>query len=174
MRSPGARASALATLVAAVLGTAAGCGYSVRGSLPDHIRTVAVPVFKNQTQEPAVENIITSGVIAAFANAGRLRVVPVDQADSILEGEIVGYALDSIAFDRSLNVREYRLRVTMNVQFRDVRQNSMLWRQDRLEQRSDFRVAGQVSESISLEEGAVKAAAVDIGRKIAALAVDRF
>jgi outer membrane lipopolysaccharide assembly protein LptE/RlpB len=38
----------------------AGCGYSLRGTLPDHIRTVAVPVFANRTAEPAVENPRTS------------------------------------------------------------------------------------------------------------------
>ena len=26
----------------------AGCGYSLRGTLPAHIRTVAVPVFENR------------------------------------------------------------------------------------------------------------------------------
>lgn len=40
-------------LLAVVL--AGGCGYSFRGNLPDHIKTVAVPVFTNKTAEPAVE-----------------------------------------------------------------------------------------------------------------------
>jgi len=39
-RSPTGRALGL-VLVALVL---AGCGYSTRGSLPDHIKTVAVPM----------------------------------------------------------------------------------------------------------------------------------
>jgi outer membrane lipopolysaccharide assembly protein LptE/RlpB len=160
-----------AALAALVVG---GCGYSLSGNLPDHIRTVAVPIFKNRTQEPAVENAITSAVISAFVNGGRLRVVPLDEADAVLEGEITGYAIDSIAFDRRSNVREYRLRVTVNIQFRDLKRNAVLWRQEGLEEKSDFRVPGQVSETVSREEGAVRQAALDIGRKIAVLAVDRF
>lgn len=158
-------------LAGAIIG---GCGYSFSGNLPGHVRTVAVPIFVNKTQEPAAESAITAAVIDAFANSGRLRVVPVSQADAILEGEIVGYQIQSIAFDRTLNVREYRLVVTLNVQFRDVRRSEMLWRQEGLTESSDFRVPGQVAETISREEGAVREAARTIGRKVVNLAVDRF
>src|SRR6266498_4388784 len=152
-----------------------GCGYSLGGNLPPHVKTVAVPIFKNLTQQPAIENVITSAVVNAFANGGRLKVVPVEQADSILEGEIVGYTVDSIAFDSSINAQVFRLRVTVNIQFRDVRNNTMLWRQEGLEERSDFRARGDVSETLSQERvGAASQAAVDIGRRIVSLALDRF
>ncbi len=152
-----------------------GCGYSLGGNLPPHVKTVAVPIFKNLTQQPAIENVITAAVVNAFANGGRLKVVPVAEADSVLEGEIVGYTVESIAFNSSINAQEFRLRVRLNIQFRDVRQNTMLWRQEGLEERSDFRVGGQVSQTISLErEGAANQAALDIGRKIVSLALDRF
>lgn len=153
---------------------AAACGYSLSGNLPDHIRTVAVPTFRNKTQEPAVENTLTAAVISAFAGSGKLRVVPLSEADAVLEGEVVGYQIESVAVDRRINVREYRLVVTMNIQFRDLRRNAMLWRQEGLQEKADFRVPGQVAETISREEGAVREAAVDIGRRIVALVVDRF
>ena len=79
----------------------AGCGYSTRGNLPDHIKTVAVPIFKNRTLEPGVESAITSGVVNAFSSGGRVRVVPIGEADAILEGEVMGYTLEGLAFDRS-------------------------------------------------------------------------
>jgi len=160
--------------IAALIALTAGCGYTVGGNLPSHVRTVAVPIFRNRTQEPAIESVITSAVVNAFASNGRLKVVPVQQADSLLDGEIIGYAVDSIAFDQSINAQVFRLRVTLNVQFRDLRDNSMLWRQDGLQERADFRVAGQVSRTMVLEESAARQAAVDIGRKIVSLALDRF
>lgn len=151
-----------------------GCGYSLRGSLPGHIKTVAVPVFANRTQEPAVENFITRAVIDAFVTNGRLRVVRLEEADSILEGQIVGYRIEALAFDPRANVQEYRLWLTLNLQFRDVRKNVMLWRQEGLQEKADFRVPGQVAQTISREESALRQAAVDIGRAIVNLAVDRF
>lgn len=160
--------------LAAAVALLAGCGYSFRGNLPEHIKTVAVPIFRNKTQEPAVENAITSAVVNAFVNSGRLTVVPVDQADAILDGEIVGYAIEPLSFDRRLNAREYRLRVTLNLQFRDVRKNTMLWREEGLSEVSDFRIVGQVSDTLSREEGAVRQAAVEIGRRVVTQAVARF
>lgn len=151
-----------------------GCGYSLRGTLPQHIKTVAVPVFVNRTQEPAVENVMTRAVIDAFVTSGRLRVVRPEEADAILEGEIVGYRIEALAFDPRANIREYRLWVTLNLQFRDVRNHVMLWRQEGLEEKADFRVPGQVAQTISREESALRQAAVDIGRAIVNLAVDRF
>ncbi len=167
----------LAPLLVAVALTLGACGYGFQGSLPSHIRTVAVPIFVNRTQEPAVESTITAAVVDAFTSGGRLKVVPVAEADSILEGEIVGYALQALAYDRSLNIQEYRLLVTLNVRFRDVRRGGMLWQQDGLQEKGDFRAAGQagtVSATIGREAGAVREAAAAIGRRIVLLAVDRF
>ena len=151
-----------------------GCGYSLGGTLPPHVKTVAVPIFKNLTQQPAIENVITSGVVNAFVGGGRLKVVPAGEADSLLEGEITGYTVDSIAFDPSINAQLFRLQVTLNVHFRDLKTNTLLWRQEGIRERADFRVTGQVSRTIALEEGAARQAAVDIGRKIVSLALDRF
>ncbi len=154
---------------------AGGCGYTMGGNLPPHVKTIAVPVFRNLTQQPAIEDVMTSAVVNAFANTGRLKVVPVQQADSILEGEVVEYNVESIAYDSSINAQVFRLRVRLNIQFRDVRNNTMLWRQEGLEERSDFRAWGDVSQTISQERlGAATQAAVEIGRRIVSLALDRF
>jgi outer membrane lipopolysaccharide assembly protein LptE/RlpB len=169
--SPGTRAAvSLVLLVAAV----SGCGYSLRGNLPSHIQTIAVPIFLNRTQEPAVESFITRAVVEAFSTNGRLRLARVEDADAILEGEIIGYAVDSIAFDRNANVRLYRLRVTMNLTMRDLRRNVVLLRQPNFSEKSDFRVQGAVSQTIAREETALRLAAVDIARAVVSLAIDRF
>jgi outer membrane lipopolysaccharide assembly protein LptE/RlpB len=152
----------------------AGCGYSFRGTLPDHIKTVAVPVFTNRTAEPAVENWLTSAVVEAYATNGRLRVVKTQEADAILDGEVVGYSVQSIAFDNQANVRVYRLLVTMNIKLRDVRRNSVLFEQQGLREKSDFQVLGAVSQTIGAEEGAVRSAAREIARSIVSLTIDRF
>jgi len=168
-----ARHAAVGLLLVLAAGLPTGCGYSFRGNLPDHIKTVAVPMFKNNTAAAGLENTITAAVISAFSNGGRLRVVPVEQADSILEGEIVGYQIDGAGFDRNANVQAYHLRVVLNVAFRDVRQSKMLW-QESLTQTSDFQVQGPVSDTLALGAGAARQAAADIGRKIASAAVDLF
>ncbi|MBI4246785.1 MAG: LptE family protein [Candidatus Rokubacteria bacterium] len=161
-----------ALLTAALL--LGGCGYSVRGTLPEHIKTVAVPVFKNRTVEPAVENTLTRAVVEAFSTNGRLRVVGLEQADAILEGEIVGYEVQAVAFDPRANVRQYRLVVTMNLRFRDVREKKVLFERQGLQERANFQVPSTVSTTIVREETALRAAAVDIARAIVSFTVERF
>jgi len=166
------RAPALGLVLLAVALT--GCGYSFHGNLPDHIKTVAVPVFTNKTSEPAVESLLTSAVVEAFASNGRLRVVRPEDADAILDGEVVGYCVQSIAFDNQANVRQYRLQVTTNLKLRDVRRSTVLFEQQSLREKADFQVLGAVSQTIGAEEGAVRSAATEIARSIVSLTVDRF
>ena len=167
-------ARALLSAALLLVAAAGGCGYSFRGNLPDHLKTVSVPVFRNRTTEAGAESTITSAVVNAFTSNGRLRGVSLEQADSVLDGEITGYSVQSLTYDSKLNLRSYRLTVTMNVRFRDLRRTQMLWQQDGLVEEVSFDVPGQVSDTISREEGAVKQAALEIGRKLVGHAVDRF
>ncbi|HVQ27229.1 MAG TPA: LptE family protein [Planctomycetota bacterium] len=165
------RVGAALLLLGTMLG---GCGYTVNGTLPSHINTVAVPIFRNRTQEPAIEGFITRAVVEAFSTNGRLKVVGSGNADAILDGEITEYSVASIAFDKDSNVRQYRLVVTVNLRMRDVRKNTVLFQQNAVREQADFRVQNAVSATISREETALQAAAVDIGRAIVSLAITRF
>ena len=160
-------------LAVAILGLGA-CGYSFRGTLPSHIKTVAVPIFLNRTQEPGVDSIITKAVAQAFATNGRLRVVRPADADAILEGEITNYGVAPIAYDPALNIQLYRLVVVLNLRMRDVRRNTVLFQQANVTEQADFRVAGPVSDTIAREETALTQASGEIARSIVSLAIDRF
>jgi outer membrane lipopolysaccharide assembly protein LptE/RlpB len=165
------RPAVLLALIATVL---CGCGYGLRGTLPGHLRTIAIPTFTNRTSEPGVENFLTRAVVEAFSSNGRLRVVEPAAADSILDGEVTGYELQSIAFDPSANVRQYRLIVTMNLRYRDIRDEKLLFDRRGYQERADFRVAGAVSDTIAREQGALRQASVDIARSIVAFTLERF
>jgi len=166
----GDRALALGLLVAA----GAGCGYSFRGTLPEHIQTVAVPVFANKTGEPRIESLLTNAVVEAFSTNGRLRVVKREDADAVLEGEVVGYTIQSISYDSQANIRQYRLIVTMNLKLLDMRKSAVLFEEHSLREKADFQVMNAVSQTISVEETAMRTAATEIGRAIVSLTVTRF
>jgi hypothetical protein len=163
-------AAALGLLLLAV--GLAGCGYSFRGSLPDHIKTVAVPVFTNKTSTPAVES--TSAIVEAYASNGRLRVVKQEEADAILDGEVIFYGISPIAYDSVANVRLYRLIVTLDVRLREVKNNSTLFEQQSLKESADFQVLGAVSQTIGNEDFAARTAAREVARSIVSLTIDRF
>jgi outer membrane lipopolysaccharide assembly protein LptE/RlpB len=164
------RALALGVLAAAV----AGCGYSFRGTLPEHIQTVAVPVFVNKTGEPKLGSVLTNGVLEAFSTNGRLRVVRREDADAVLEGEVIGYSVVSISYDSNANVRQYRLTVTMNLKLLDMKKSAVLFEEHSLSEKADFNVQSAVSQTIAVEETAVRSAAIEIGRAIVSITLSRF
>jgi len=164
------RAIALGLVAAAITG----CGYSFRGNLPEHIQTVAVPVFANKTGEPRIESLLTNGVVEAFSTNGRLRVVKREDADAVLEGEVIGYSVQSISYDSQANVRQYRLTVTMNLKLLDMKKSGVLFEEHNLREKADFQVMNAVSQTISVEETALRTAATEVGRAIVSLTVTRF
>jgi len=158
-------------LIALVL---AGCGYSFRGSLPAHVRTVAVVVLENKTQEPGVESLITSALVEAIVSSGRLRLVRAEEADAILSGSVVGYTIESLAFDRNANVTQYRLRIALNLTLHDTKRKEDLWKEDGIQERADFNVPGQVSLTLVREQDALRRASVDIARGVVNRAIEGF
>lgn len=152
----------------------AGCGYSFRGSLPPHIRTVAVLVLENKTQQPGVEALITNALVEAMVSSGRLRLVKAEEADAILSGAVVGYTIESVAFDRSANVTEYRLHIVLNLTLRDAKRKEDLWKEDGIRERADFKVPGQVSVTLIREDEALRRASVDIARAVVNRAIEGF
>ncbi len=170
-------ARAVATLVGAVAISLAlgGCGYSLRTSMPAGIKSIHVPVLENKTQEPAIEDFITQALTQAVVQSGRVRIAAsASDADAVLQGSIVEYRLVSLSFDRSANVTSYRLIIGLALTFKDLKQNKVLWKQDRIEERADFLVAGQVTQTLAREEQAVQRAAVDVARAIVSFAFEGF
>ena len=164
------RAIALGLLAAAITG----CGYSFRGNLPEHIQTVAVPVFANKTGEPRIESLLTNGVVEAFSTNGRLRVVNREDADSVLEGEVISYSVYQISYDSQASVKQYRLTVTVNIKLLDMKKSAVLFEEHGLSEKADFNVQSAVSQTIAVEETAVRSAAIEIGRAIVSITLSRF
>ncbi|MGH7265785.1 MAG: LPS assembly lipoprotein LptE [Candidatus Rokuibacteriota bacterium] len=154
---------------------AGGCGYSLRPSLPPGIRTVHIPVLENRTLEPGIESFVTQALTQALVTSGLARIAQsAETADGILEGQIVEYSLTSLAFDQAANVTQYRLQIGLSLTLRDRAKNQVIWRQERISERADFPVSGQVTATIAREEEAVRRAAVDVSRAIISLAFEGF
>ena len=67
-----------------------GCGfYSMAGSIPPHIKSIAIPLLENQTAEYGISEDITDNLLDKFTEENILSVVDIDYADSILRGTIV-------------------------------------------------------------------------------------
>ncbi|MFC1682927.1 LptE family protein [Candidatus Zixiibacteriota bacterium] len=148
-----------------------GCGvYSFSGSgLPSHIRTVAVPVFDNQTAEYGIKENLSDQVIDALVTDGKLKVVQERDADSVVEGTVVEYQNRAYTFDNSENVQEYIVRIWVRVAYQDVRNRKAIWEEERMEGWGTYDVSIDPPEDEELgRERAIAKLAEDIVDKVVA------
>lgn len=102
-------------LTLALLLAAGGCaGYKLGSTLPADIRTVFIPVFANETDEPLVENEVTREVVARIQRDGALRIAPEAAADAVLKVSLKRFIFTPLAYARDQRERpnEYRMIVT--------------------------------------------------------------
>jgi hypothetical protein len=112
----------LAALVAPMaLGCGSGrtfLGYTTHGMYPDAIRTIAVPVFKNDSLRRDVEFQITEEVVKELERNG-FKVVDADKADVELLGTLVSDDKVGFGHDGFINPRGGMMRLIARVRFID-------------------------------------------------------
>lgn len=121
-----ARISRVAFVVALV-SLMTGCGYTVGSTLDPKYQTIYVAAFKNNSSEYDLQAPLTNAITRKFINDGRLRVVPHDQADLLLEGTVLDYTLKGLTFDAKDDVTQYLALVTAGVRLTDSRTSEVLW-----------------------------------------------
>jgi len=101
--------------------------YTFTPNLPAYIKTVAIPVFDNQTFKYGLESDLTRIIVDEFITDGHLEVVSEASADAVLRGNIVYYKLEPISFDANEVVTEYNLTISLNIVFEDKTSKEVLW-----------------------------------------------
>ena len=134
-------------LLAAMM-VAGGCGgYRVGTLLPEHIKTIAVPVFVNGTDEPNLETRATTAVVNQLNTDGTLRVVAENEADVVLTVRIVNYQRKPIRYTGVTRPDEYRITITVRATLRDTRVAADLWKDVRLSGSTEFVVGAGLPAS---------------------------
>ena len=97
------RARSVFLVLACTLSLAA-CGYHTAGHadrLPESLRTISVPGFKNQTQTYRIEQILTRDVVREFVARTDYQVINTssDAADATLRGTVVSTVAAPLTYD---------------------------------------------------------------------------
>src|SRR5580693_4974870 len=82
----------------------AGCGYHTVGhsvQLPDTVKTIAVPAFKNETLTYRIEQMLTAAVVREFNTRTRYRILNNDSedADATLRGTVLSTAASPLTYE---------------------------------------------------------------------------
>jgi hypothetical protein len=126
-----------------------GCAhYSFSPSLTGDIKTVAVPLFDNQTEQYGITETLTQGIIDGFIQDNSLKVVSPEKADAVLLGTITEYQRQPYTYDQQENVKEYIVRIYVKAYLEKARDKNKIWETERLEGWGTFRVAGDPNDPV--------------------------
>jgi hypothetical protein len=138
-RNPKRILIAIRTLLPLALVLALSCGYHVRssiGKLPEDMKSIGIPTFKNLTNEFKIEQIITRSVLKEFTASTRSRVDSSNSGvDLVLLGEIRSVELLPVIY-RTQTAGEKTFgsafKITLHVAVKLVRQrdSAVIWQND--------------------------------------------
>jgi hypothetical protein len=152
---------------------AAACGYQLGAHSCDSditARNIAIPLFRNQSQEPRVENLFTE----AFRD--RVQALPCvslcgrSEADALLKGKILSVESYRVAVDKDFFAMEYRMRVVLAVYLVRSQDGEVLWQADRLEEEVPFYAS---SDALLFKDNREEAL-MEVSRRMSERAVDRI
>ena len=142
--------------------TITGCYYSFKGSLPSHLKTIAIPLFDDRNaQFPGVRENLTNKVIDEFISDNTLKVVDESKADLLLTGSITSISQRAASVAAGEHVNEYKITVSVKVKCEDVKLSKVLY--DKNIQRFGMMESGGGTEDIEL---AIEEAVVQITEDI--------
>jgi hypothetical protein len=118
----------LVLLVTLVIVLSFSCGYySFTGSIPSHIKTVAVPLFDDNTSFPGVREDLTNKVIDRFINENVLQVVPESKADLLITGTILSIQEKAAIITTEEDVEQFEVYVNVKVKCTEIESGKVWW-----------------------------------------------
>ena len=130
----GPRMRGMARAVAAMcLALACGCIYSFQsGSFPDHIRTIAILPFENDTNRFELTQEIHEQLLRELPRALGVTNAGEDVAHAVVQGRILNYNLTTPLFrpgeqTNQVDVLQRQVSLRVEVELIDVAENLILW-----------------------------------------------
>lgn len=126
-----------ALIISAILLLIPGCasapnqGYAFDSGFDESIRTIAVPIFRNETTSRGLEVQLTEAVQKQLQQRTPWRLSSTDRADTTLVGVITGTQLSVLSDDPQTGlVQEQAVRITIRFEWRDNRSGEVLVARD--------------------------------------------
>jgi len=142
------------------------CSYPFSGSsVPSHIKTIAVPTFRNETLQPGLERELTNAVIDVFLDDNRLNIGGMGNADAVVEGRVLQYDHSVFGIGNTDQAQEYRVTIKLAVVVKDRVKGKDLWSKDAMVAQSNYRVdaaAGNRASETEARADAVRKLAEDV------------
>jgi outer membrane lipopolysaccharide assembly protein LptE/RlpB len=164
----------IATLTALV-----GCGYHTAGHatrLPSSLRTIAVPIFINQTQTYHIEQVLTRDVVREFIARSKYRVTNTagESADAVLKGTVISAQTSPLTYDAQTGrISSAIVTVTMKISLID-HTGHVLFENQNYIFRQQYQVSPEVQSFFEEETPALQRMSQDFARTLVSDILEAF
>jgi outer membrane lipopolysaccharide assembly protein LptE/RlpB len=149
----------------------AGCGYHTAGRavrLPASVRTIAVPVFINQTQSYRIEQVLTRDVVRELVGRTHYHVVndSGQTSDVVLRGTVVSAQAQPLTYDAQTGrISSAVVTVSMKVSLSD-HQGRVFFENQNYTFRQQYQVSREVTSFFEEETPALQRMSQDFARTL--------
>ena len=170
--------TALSAMLAIVV--AAGCGYhlvGVSGNLPEHLQTLYVAPFVNQTGRAELDQRLVEAVTKEWVRRGRFQLASnSDEADAVLSATIASASISPVRFDDQGRATEYQLTVAADVKLvdRTGEKPVTLWRDQNFSRSISYAVDINSADYFDREVEAIERIARDFARGLVVTILEMF
>lgn len=107
--------------------------YSFKGTLPPHIKNIAIPIFDDRTAEFNIQQVVTDQIRVGFIQENILKLIEGEDAHSTLYGTIKSIQDRPLVFkvgEQEESVSEYRLTLRIEVEWYDNLENKSIFKRE--------------------------------------------
>ena len=154
-----------------------GCGYHFTGSgakLPAGVRSVAIPIFGNQTLQTGIETDLTGALVDRFVSARQLTLTSQNEADAVLSGTVKSFIISPAAVTLATQAAtEYRATLTIEATFKRQQDGQVLWKGEMSEWRN-YAVASDPAATEANKKDAIRQASDLLAKRLYELLLEDF
>jgi outer membrane lipopolysaccharide assembly protein LptE/RlpB len=176
--SPGSRYAVLLLLFSFVL-FGPGCGYHTAGhavQLPQNVKTIAVPAFKNETTTYRIEQMLTASVVREFITRTHYSILndASADADATLRGTVLSTTASPLAYDTNTGrAASVLVVVSMRVTLSD-RQGKVLYQNPAYLFREQYEVSQDLQSFFEEDSPAFRRLSQDFARTLVSNILEGF
>jgi Lipopolysaccharide-assembly len=156
-----------------------GCGYHVAGTgsrLPPDVKTIAVPIFVNNSSRYHIEQRISEAVTREFIERTAYRITPNPrEADAVLHGTVKGVLSRVVTFDLATGrATTLQIQVIADVALVDSHSHKVLFSNPNYVFREEYQISPSESTLFEEDQPAIERLSRDLARTLVTAILENF
>jgi outer membrane lipopolysaccharide assembly protein LptE/RlpB len=169
----------LSTLALCLVAFLPACGYHVAGRgdrLPPDVKTIAVPIFTNETSRFRIEQKVSAAITREFIERTRFQITPdPGRADAVLRGTIKEVRAGVVAFDLATGrATTLQIQVLAHVDLVDQHTRKALFSNHNYIFREQYQISQTTSALFEEQDPALDRLARDLARTLVTEILENF